>query len=129
MHMCHPVLYDLQPPGPLTFSYNVGSGLCTTPASNIDSCTRDSRLLLRYQACPDMKGTESQGMHTCPYIYLKALRARVCTLGPIYSLRHRETEYVHLAVYHQGHPETRYEHWSFICFRAPRNRVCTLDSI
>ncbi|XP_018011812.1 uncharacterized protein LOC108669039 [Hyalella azteca] len=46
--------------GPLTFSYNVGSGLCTTPASNIDSCTRDSRLLLRYQACPDMKGTESQ---------------------------------------------------------------------
>ncbi|KAF2352658.1 hypothetical protein FHG87_016585 [Trinorchestia longiramus] len=46
--------------GPLTFSYNVGSGLCSTPASTIDSCTRDSRLLLRYQACPDMKGTESQ---------------------------------------------------------------------
>ncbi|XP_042217692.1 uncharacterized protein LOC121863236 isoform X2 [Homarus americanus] len=45
--------------GPLTFSYTRGHGQCTFPASTIDSCTSDSRLLFKYQACPDVLGTES----------------------------------------------------------------------
>nr|CAD7589849.1 unnamed protein product [Timema genevievae] len=44
---------------PFTFSYNRGSGECKFPISTIDSCTDDSRLLFRYQACPDIQGTES----------------------------------------------------------------------
>ncbi|GLH03281.1 Uncharacterized protein GBIM_09210, partial [Gryllus bimaculatus] len=45
--------------GPFTFTYNRGHGECASPVSSIDSCTEDSRLLLRYQACPDVHGTES----------------------------------------------------------------------
>ncbi|XP_063230037.1 uncharacterized protein LOC134535094 [Bacillus rossius redtenbacheri] len=45
--------------GPFTFTYNRGHGDCRSPVSSIDSCTEDSRLLLRYQACPDIPGTES----------------------------------------------------------------------
>ncbi|KAJ8891108.1 hypothetical protein PR048_010618 [Dryococelus australis] len=44
---------------PYTFSYNKGSGECSSPPSIVDSCTDESRLLLRYQACPDVYGTES----------------------------------------------------------------------
>ncbi|KAK8722897.1 hypothetical protein OTU49_012111, partial [Cherax quadricarinatus] len=45
--------------GPLTFSYTRGHGQCGVPASSVDSCTSDSRLLFKYQACPDVQGTES----------------------------------------------------------------------
>lgn len=45
--------------GPFTFTYNRGSGECGNPVSRVDSCTDESRLLLRYQACPDVHGTES----------------------------------------------------------------------
>lgn len=47
--------------GPFTFTYNRGHGECKNPVSNIDSCTEDSRLLLSFQACPDVSGTESTG--------------------------------------------------------------------
>lgn len=47
--------------GPLSFTYNRGHGECRSPVSSIDSCTEESRLLLRYQACPDVHGTESTG--------------------------------------------------------------------
>ncbi|XP_045771075.1 uncharacterized protein LOC123871357 isoform X1 [Maniola jurtina] len=46
-------------PAPFTFTYNRGSGDCTYPPSRAESCTDDSRLLLRYMACPDVPGTES----------------------------------------------------------------------
>jgi hypothetical protein len=46
---------------PFTFTYNRGSGECSSPVSKVDSCTDESRLLLRYQACPDVHGTESTG--------------------------------------------------------------------
>lgn len=46
---------------PYNFSYNRGSGECSAPQSRIDSCTDDSRLLLRYAACTDIVGTESSG--------------------------------------------------------------------
>ncbi|KAJ9598777.1 hypothetical protein L9F63_026688, partial [Diploptera punctata] len=45
--------------GPLSFTYNRGHGECRSPVSSIDSCTEESRLLLRYQACPDVHGSES----------------------------------------------------------------------
>ncbi|XP_061397661.1 uncharacterized protein LOC133333366 [Musca vetustissima] len=45
--------------GPFVFTYNRGNGECKSPVSNIESCTEDSRLLLSFQACPDVVGTES----------------------------------------------------------------------
>ncbi|XP_041971043.1 uncharacterized protein LOC121727334 [Aricia agestis] len=46
-------------PAPFTFTYNRGSGDCSSPPSRAESCTDDSRLVLRYMACPDVPGTES----------------------------------------------------------------------
>lgn len=46
---------------PLSFTYNRGHGECRYPVSSVDSCTHPSRLLLNYQACPDVPGTESTG--------------------------------------------------------------------
>ncbi|KAG8195918.1 hypothetical protein JTE90_001152 [Oedothorax gibbosus] len=45
--------------GPFIFTYNRGHGECQDPMSTIDSCTDDSKLLFRFQACADVKGTES----------------------------------------------------------------------
>lgn len=45
--------------GPFTFTYNRGYGECRSPVSNIDSCTEDSKLLISYQACPDVPKSES----------------------------------------------------------------------
>ncbi|XP_050546944.1 uncharacterized protein LOC126908689 [Daktulosphaira vitifoliae] len=44
---------------PYTFTYNRGHGDCKNPVSTVDACTQDSRLLIRYQACPDIEGSES----------------------------------------------------------------------
>lgn len=44
---------------PFSFSYNRGHGDCKYPVSTIESCTEDSRLLLNYQACPDIHASES----------------------------------------------------------------------
>ncbi|RVE54390.1 hypothetical protein evm_000875, partial [Chilo suppressalis] len=48
-------------PAPFTFTYNRGTGDCTNPPSRAEACTDNSRLLLRYMACPDVPGTESNG--------------------------------------------------------------------
>lgn len=53
-------------PGPYSFTYNRGHGECKSPVSNIDSCTEESRLLLSFQACPDVQGTESTGKVILP---------------------------------------------------------------
>nr|XP_023027792.1 uncharacterized protein LOC111515825 [Leptinotarsa decemlineata] len=45
--------------GPFTFTYNRGHGECRSPVSSIEACTEDSKLLLSYQACPDVHGSES----------------------------------------------------------------------
>lgn len=50
--------------GPFSFTYNRGHGECRSPPSSIDTCTEDSRLLLSYQACPDVDGSESTGKFT-----------------------------------------------------------------
>lgn len=44
---------------PYTFTYNRGHGDCRNPVSTVEACTQDSRLLIRYQACPDVEGSES----------------------------------------------------------------------
>lgn len=45
--------------GPFTFTYNRGHGECRYPVSSIDTCIEESKLLLSYQACPDVHGSES----------------------------------------------------------------------
>ncbi|KAG5895130.1 hypothetical protein JTB14_008565 [Gonioctena quinquepunctata] len=45
--------------GPFTFTYNRGHGECRSPVSSIDVCLEESKLLLSYQACPDVHGSES----------------------------------------------------------------------
>ncbi|EZA57924.1 hypothetical protein DMN91_001798 [Ooceraea biroi] len=42
-----------------TFTYNRGYGECAMPISLAEKCTDESKLLLKYQACPDVEGTES----------------------------------------------------------------------
>nr|XP_018905073.1 PREDICTED: uncharacterized protein LOC109035778 isoform X1 [Bemisia tabaci]XP_018905074.1 PREDICTED: uncharacterized protein LOC109035778 isoform X1 [Bemisia tabaci] len=52
-----PVPCPFKPPH--SFTYNRGHGECRSPISSIDSCTQDSRILFKYQACPDIYGSES----------------------------------------------------------------------
>lgn len=47
---------------PFTFSYFRGRGTCQVPENQAESCTDESKLLLKYQACPDIEGTESTSM-------------------------------------------------------------------
>ena len=65
--------YDAKPitcpfPHTYTFSYNRGYGDCAFPQSNVYHCTEDSMLNFRYQACPDIHGSES----TCKYCLYKS---------------------------------------------------------
>lgn len=46
---------------PMTFTYSRGHGECKNPVSSLDGCLEESRIVLRYQACPDVSGTESAG--------------------------------------------------------------------
>lgn len=45
--------------GPFSFNYSRGQGECRHPPSTIDTCTDESQLLFRFQACADVIGTES----------------------------------------------------------------------
>ncbi|KAI4501038.1 hypothetical protein M0802_003841 [Mischocyttarus mexicanus] len=45
--------------GPLEFTYSQGDGECKSPLSHAEVCTQESRLLLRYQACANVRSTES----------------------------------------------------------------------
>lgn len=47
--------------GQFSFSYNRGNGECKYPVSKIKSCTEDTRMMLNFQACPDVEGSESTG--------------------------------------------------------------------
>ncbi|XP_053986083.1 uncharacterized protein LOC128880240 isoform X2 [Hylaeus volcanicus] len=42
-----------------TFSYDKGYGECAMPVSLGEKCTDESKLLLKYQACPDIQRSES----------------------------------------------------------------------
>ncbi|XP_023290432.1 uncharacterized protein LOC105703987 [Orussus abietinus] len=45
--------------GPLQFTYSRGEAECRNPMSLAETCTQDSRILLRYQACADVARSES----------------------------------------------------------------------
>lgn len=47
--------------GPLEFTYSHGEGECKSPLSAAETCTQESRLLLRYQACANVLSSESVG--------------------------------------------------------------------
>ncbi|KAG0444655.1 hypothetical protein HPB47_013541, partial [Ixodes persulcatus] len=46
--------------GPFFFEYSQGHGQCGQPASSVEACTDPARLLLRFQACADVQGSESR---------------------------------------------------------------------
>lgn len=56
--------------GPFTFTYSRGHGECQYPLSTIDTCTDNSHLLFRFQACADVLGTESSGENETYYLYI-----------------------------------------------------------
>jgi len=45
--------------GSFQFSYSRGHGVCNYPKSSISQCSDASKLVFRYQACADIKGSES----------------------------------------------------------------------
>ena len=57
--------------GIYTFSYSTRGGTCAQPPSQTASCTDKSKMVLRYQACPDVAGSESHGKATLKSISLK----------------------------------------------------------
>ena len=42
------------------FSYQKGHGECSYPMSSMNMCSDDSRMIMRYQACADVKGSETR---------------------------------------------------------------------
>ena len=52
--------------GPFSFSYTKGDSgqVCAFPVSSMDTCSDNKRLQLRYQACHDVKGSESHSKYT-----------------------------------------------------------------
>ena len=46
-----------------TFSYSTrhGNAKCSQPPSHIDSCTDKTKMVFKFQACPDVPGSESSG--------------------------------------------------------------------
>lgn len=50
-------------PAPLTFTYKKEeSGNCSSPMSQINKCIESSKLILQFQACPDIDSTVSKGI-------------------------------------------------------------------
>lgn len=50
---------------PFAVEYSKGHGDCGRdgePPSRAESCTDDTRLVFRFQACPDIPGTEAAGI-------------------------------------------------------------------
>ncbi|XP_043252057.1 uncharacterized protein LOC122397169 [Colletes gigas] len=48
--------------GPLEFAYTSGEQTCDSPLSIAETCTQESRLFLRYQACANVRSSESIDM-------------------------------------------------------------------
>jgi len=49
--------------GTFSFSYSRGHGLCNYPLSSLHQCADKSQLVLSYQACVDIKGSQSHTEH------------------------------------------------------------------
>ena len=56
-------LYNCPFDGVHTFSYSTrnGKAKCSQPPSQIDSCTDKTKMVFKFQACPDVPGSESAG--------------------------------------------------------------------
>ena len=52
--------------GPVKFSYNKGTGQCSSPLSEMLQCMTPGQLKLRFHACPDIQQTESRGWLSHP---------------------------------------------------------------
>ena len=46
------------------FSYDKGKGECEWPESELEPCTDTKRLMLNYQACPNVQGSELMSKYT-----------------------------------------------------------------
>ena len=46
--------------GTYSYSYSRGHGSCSYPLSSLHQCSDKSRLVFNYQACVDIKGSQSQ---------------------------------------------------------------------
>lgn len=67
-----------------TFTYDKGFGECAAPISLGEKCTDESKLLLKYQACPDIKRSESNSkfhriLYYCRY-RLSIFRISFCLI-------------------------------------------------
>ena len=59
---------DLALAGGHAFSYSTRSGngaeRCEEPASHLERCTQPERMVFRFSACPDVRGSESGGEYS-----------------------------------------------------------------
>lgn len=65
--------------GSYTFTYSRGHGECRSPVSRLDSCTESWRTFFRYQACPDVQGTESSGKMKAATTKLEFIAVEIST--------------------------------------------------
>lgn len=56
--------------GPLEFTYSHGEAECKSPLSAAETCTQESRLLFRYQACANVLSSESVGKYFSLSLFL-----------------------------------------------------------
>ena len=63
--------------GPLSFSYNKGTGLCSSPLSELSQCMGPGQLKLRFHACPDILQTESRGWSHFVVIFFMVVESPV----------------------------------------------------
>lgn len=92
--------------------------LCSrSPVSKADSCTSDSRLMLKFQACPDVLNTESTGKMTFQTFHHARASVRAT---------HRLTQAHHYPPHNPltKPPVSPTTEWKLICDSHPR--VCVL---
>jgi hypothetical protein len=69
------------------FSYSTrgGQDTCEEPPSRLDKCTDEHRMVFRFSACPDVRGSESGGesqeSNSAQYVYLA--QSIICAAGPL----------------------------------------------
>ena len=58
-----------------TFSYSTrhGNAKCSQPPSHIDSCMDKTKMVFKFQACPDVPGSESSGNSIIQNIIINSL--------------------------------------------------------
>ncbi|XP_023333381.1 uncharacterized protein LOC111705149 isoform X2 [Eurytemora carolleeae] len=79
---------------PLSFTYKRSEGReCLSPLSTITKCIKDTQLLLRFQACPDLANTESkEEILTCKAVWTDDRDVGQTFLLATLDYRYRRTE-------------------------------------